>query len=172
MKALYQQIKRRRESDGLSTNAGFTLIELLIVIVVLGILAGVVIFALGGVTGKSAVAACQADGATVSTAMSAFAAQNPGVSPTIGTTGSAGGLLGNTLGGPYLQSWPSNLPHYAYTIATTGTTYNGVTPTAGNLLIDVQAATGTTYGNVTGTTGTTGDQWAVYSGPTSCKNVQ
>jgi len=45
----------------------FTLIELLIVIVVLGILAAVVIFALGGITGKSAVASCQADGATIST---------------------------------------------------------------------------------------------------------
>ena len=44
-------------------NEGFTLIELLIVIVVLGILAGVVVFSLGSVTGSSAIAACQADGA-------------------------------------------------------------------------------------------------------------
>ncbi len=56
-------------------NGGFTLIELLIVIVVLGILAAVVVFSLGGVTGQSAVAACQADGATVSTAIAAYNAQ-------------------------------------------------------------------------------------------------
>ena len=175
MKNLYQQIKRRREAEGLSTNAGFTLIELLIVIVVLGILAGVVIFALGGVTGKSAIAACQADGATVSTAISAFNAQNPGTTVTVGTSGTNGGLLGNggtgDVGGPYLQSWPSNLPHYAFAIADSSTTYNGVTaPTAGELLIDVGATTAT-HGDVTGNTGTTGDQWAVYNGPSACASV-
>src|ERR1019366_2039734 len=109
MSATYQRIKRRREAEGLNANAGFTLIELLIVIVVLGILAGVVIFALGGITGKSAKAACQADGATVSTAISAFSAQNPGIAVTQGATGVATGLLGNgAQGGPYLPSWPNN----------------------------------------------------------------
>ena len=47
---------------GVELEPGFTLIELLIVIVVLGILAATVIFALGGVTSQSAVAACQSDG--------------------------------------------------------------------------------------------------------------
>lgn len=174
MKALYKQIERRRQEDGLSSNAGFTLIELLIVIVVLGILAGVVIFALGGVTGKSAVAACQADGATVSTAISAFNAQNPGTTVTMGVTGSNGGLLGNgsgtgDVGGPYLQSWPSNLPHYAYAIADGTTVYTGTTAPAGTLLIDVQKSSGTSYGNVTGLPS---DLWNAYTGPTSCKNVQ
>ena len=46
---------------------------------VLGILAAVVIFALGGITGKSQLAACQADGATVSTALAAYHAENPTV---------------------------------------------------------------------------------------------
>jgi len=173
MKTLYQLIKRRREADGLSTNAGFTLIELLIVIVVLGILAGVVIFALGGVTGKSAVAACQADGATVSTAISAFNAQNPGTTVTQGTSGTNGGLLGNggagDVGGPYLQSWPSNLPHYAFAIADSTKTYNGLTaPTPGTLLIDV-GTTASSHGDVTGSL--SGDLWAVYSGPSACASV-
>jgi prepilin-type N-terminal cleavage/methylation domain-containing protein len=76
MMCTYQRLKRQRQAGEID---GFTLIELLIVIVVLGILAAVVIFALGGITGKSALASCQADGATVSTALAAFNAQNPTV---------------------------------------------------------------------------------------------
>jgi len=72
MISTYQRLQRQRDAGEID---GFTLIELLIVIVVLGILAAVVIFALGGITGKSAVASCQADGATVSTALAAFNAQ-------------------------------------------------------------------------------------------------
>src|SRR5579863_2141365 len=100
MIATYQRLQRQRSEGEIS---GFTLIELLIVIVVLGILAAVVIFALGGITGKSQLAACQADGATVSTAISAFEAQNPNTSLTTAELiNTAGGF-----GGPYVQSWPS-----------------------------------------------------------------
>jgi general secretion pathway protein G len=65
----HRELQARRAEEGFD---GFTLIELLIVIVVLGILAAVVIFALGGVTGQSKQAACNADAKTVEVAVEAY----------------------------------------------------------------------------------------------------
>lgn len=54
---------------------GFTLIELLIVIVILGILATVVVFAVSGITDKGQESACAADEATLAVAVEAYYAQ-------------------------------------------------------------------------------------------------
>ena len=111
-------------------NGGFTLIELLIVIVVLGILAAVVVFSLGSVTSKSAVAACQADGATVATAIAAYNAN-------LGTMPTAIADLTTTVGvsgGPYLQSWPNNTTHYRFTLTSAGVLQVGLPATTSTLI--------------------------------------
>jgi prepilin-type N-terminal cleavage/methylation domain-containing protein len=54
---------------------GFTLVELLIVIVILGILATVTVFAVRGITTQGQESACQAGLKTVATAVEAYAAQ-------------------------------------------------------------------------------------------------
>ena len=71
----YRELQERRANE--ESEGGFTLIELLIVIVVLGILAAIVIFSLTGVTGQSAVAACNTDAKSVETAVAAYEANPP-----------------------------------------------------------------------------------------------
>ena len=53
---------------------GFTLVELLVVISILGILAAVVVFAVGGVGDKGQANACKTDAQTVRTAIEAYRA--------------------------------------------------------------------------------------------------
>lgn len=55
---------------------GFTLVELLIVIVILGILATVTVFAVRGITDQGQASACSADQKTLETAVEAWYAQN------------------------------------------------------------------------------------------------
>ena len=58
---------------------GFTLVELLIVIVILGILATVTVFAVRGITDQGQQSACNSDVKTTQTAVEAYFAQNGGV---------------------------------------------------------------------------------------------
>lgn len=55
---------------------GFTLIELLVVIVILGILAAVVVFAVSGISNRGKKDACRTDVRTLRTAVEAYRAQN------------------------------------------------------------------------------------------------
>ena len=50
---------------------GFTLVELLVVIVILGILAGVVVFAVNGITDRGQDSACKTDRNTIAVAQEA-----------------------------------------------------------------------------------------------------
>jgi general secretion pathway protein G len=78
---MIERIREARKSEG-----GFTLIELLMVIVILGILAGVVVFAVSGINDKGKKSACQADVSTLETAVEAYYAQ-VGSYPTAGDPG-------------------------------------------------------------------------------------
>jgi len=131
-------------------NKGFTLIELLIVIVVLAILAAIVVFALGGVTGQSAVSACNSDAKSVETAISAYMANNNGSAP-----GSQSAL---TTGSPqYLRTWPNN-PSY-YTITMSGS----------NVMVTlVTGDPGVTY---TGGPSTTAENYDTYTFPAGSLNT-
>jgi prepilin-type N-terminal cleavage/methylation domain-containing protein len=71
---------------------GFTLVELLVVIVILGVLAAVVVFAVGGITNKSAASACAVEVRTVNTATQAFYAQKSAY-PTAAQAGATGASL-------------------------------------------------------------------------------
>jgi general secretion pathway protein G len=70
---LQQRVRAARGGEG-----GFTLIELLIVIVILGVLAGIVVFSVNFITDRGTNAACKTDIKNVQAAVEAYRAQNTG----------------------------------------------------------------------------------------------
>ena len=64
------------EVEETKQDKGFTLVELLIVIVILGILATVTVFAVRGITDQGKSSTCKADKKTLETAVEAWYAQN------------------------------------------------------------------------------------------------
>src|SRR5689334_15224595 len=115
---------KSREADG------FTLIELLIVIVILGILAAIVVFAVGTATSDSKTSACKADKSNVETALEAAKAKT-GSYPTGADSAAVQARLAQSdttaanyiQGGPYLKKVPNSSD---YTIAVT---MSGTAPT-------------------------------------------
>jgi general secretion pathway protein G len=76
--------------------SGFTLIELLIVIVILGVLAGIVVFAVSGITDRGKTAACNTEVSTVQTAEEAYYAKNNDYATTLQALKDAGFLNAST----------------------------------------------------------------------------
>jgi general secretion pathway protein G len=101
---MLQRLRSTREEDG------FTLIELLIVIVILGILAAIVVFAVGGITSKGNSAACKSDFKAVETAQEAYRAQNSSYASNVAAL----------VSGNFLREAPSSSNGYTITTANTG----------------------------------------------------
>jgi prepilin-type N-terminal cleavage/methylation domain-containing protein len=68
---MFARIRDTRENE-----SGFTLIELLIVIVILGVLAGIVTFSVSGISDRGKTSACAATVKTVKVAGEAYYAKN------------------------------------------------------------------------------------------------
>ena len=68
---MLKRLNEVRKNEG-----GFTLIELLLVIIILGVLAGIVVFAIGGISDRGDNAACASDVKNVEVAQEAYFAAN------------------------------------------------------------------------------------------------
>ena len=122
-----RDIYARRRGEELNFESGFTLIELLIVIVVLGILAATVIFALTGVTSQSASAACNSDAKTYEVAVAAYENSPDNASNAI--PGNTDALLAGVGGSSaFLHASANNT---AYVVAITGDNVTGTGTSTG-----------------------------------------
>jgi general secretion pathway protein G len=124
-----KHLKARKDWDEMSLGAkGFTLIELLVVIIILGILAGVVIFAIGKIQDRAQKSACDTDLDTIKTGIAAWTTQYAsGDASDIFTTKYPTSMsdLTNPDGGPLERA--SKL----YDISGTGTAYPTISVKAG-----------------------------------------
>jgi general secretion pathway protein G len=115
---MMERIRRMREQEG------FTLIELLIVIVILGVLAAVVVFAVNGISDRGKASACKSDVKSVEVASEAYYAKNGSWATAIDDAGHSSTTL---VGAGFLRSAPGTGNGYTITY-TAGTGAVSSTP--------------------------------------------
>jgi general secretion pathway protein G len=115
MRQRLRAVRAQRGNDG-----GFTLTELLIVIVILGVLTGIVVFAVGAFTDRGEEAGCKADLRTVQAAVEAYRAQEDDY-PDAGDAG-----FTQLVAGGYLRAAPDS-PAYTITLEADGVVTGALT---------------------------------------------
>lgn len=108
---MLKQLRAARRND-----SGFTLTELLITIVILGVLAGIVVFAVSAFTDDGVVVACQTDRKSVEIAVEAYLAKEGEVPDE--TTNDL--RIDQLVDGGYLKSAPATDKGYTITLSATG----------------------------------------------------
>jgi general secretion pathway protein G len=134
-----QRLQQKRNEDG------FTLIELLIVIIVLGILAAIVVFAVSSTKHDSVAASCKTDVKSIE--LSAEAVNTHAGSYPTGPINSqnATNLISNGTNGALLKAWPSTSNYILqYTVASNNVAVNVFPKTA------TEGAAGAVTGTSTG----------------------
>jgi prepilin-type N-terminal cleavage/methylation domain-containing protein len=114
---MLQRIRKIR-----AVEAGFTLIELLIVVVILGVLAGIVVFAVSAFNNDGVTAACRSDVKNVEIASEAYYAKN-------GTWAANMAALAPPNNPPYLKEVPNSTKYTINYTAGSGTSESTVTGT-------------------------------------------
>ena len=99
---MLQTIKNKRNEEG-----GFTLIELLIVVVILGILAAIVVFAIGNTRGDAVKSSCKTNVNAVQLSAEAVKTKT-GTYPAAATAAAPGDLLVSANKGGLLKTFPSS----------------------------------------------------------------
>jgi prepilin-type N-terminal cleavage/methylation domain-containing protein len=106
--------KARRARRAGDREGGFTLIELLIVVVILGVLAAIVVFAVDRMVGLAPQATCRNDYKAVEEAVQAFKVQE-GSYPT--TVDDLLKVQASPAGGPWLRDEPASAGHFQIAVA-------------------------------------------------------
>ncbi len=148
---MWKQLRNKRDED-----EGFTLIELLVVIIIIGILAAIVVFAIGGTRDDAVASSCKTDAKSIQLSLEAQRTKT-------GSYPASQGDALNQADGALLRTWPDAGDYtFAYTgggstysVEIAGTSVKGGTFTEAAGDLDTACGEKTTATTTTSTTSTT-----------------